>query len=162
MNKKQIAAFKKIPLFEGFSAKGLKKFLSTFKYIHHKKDDIIFKEFAKEDSFYIIASGEVSIEKKSNGKRFKKLAILKENDFFGEMAVIEQQPRFAQARALKETELFELDRNSLMGFIKVCPEDGSYLLIEIVRIILKRLKHTSDELITAQGFLEVLAKHKRN
>lgn len=162
MNKKQIAVLKEMPLFQGFSAKGLKKFLSTFKYVQHKKDDIIFKENIEEDSFFIIALGEVIIEKNVDGKRFKKLAILKKNDFFGEMAVIEEQPRFAQARALKDTDLFELNRSKLMGFIKTCPEDGTSLLIEIIRVILKRLKSTSDELIAVQGFIEVLAKHKRS
>ena len=161
MNKKQMDLLKEMPLFQGFSAKGLEKFLSTFKYVQYKKDDIIFKEAIEEDSFYIVASGEVIIEKNVDGKRFKKLAILKENDFFGEMAVIEEQPRFAQARALKETDLFELNRDNLMGFIKNCPEDGTNLLIEIIRVILKRLKHTSDELITVQGLIEVLASHKR-
>ena len=162
MNRKQIAILKEMPLFQGFSSKGLRRFLNTFKFVQHKKDDIIFKEAVEEDSFYIIASGEIIIEKNIDGKRFKKLAILKENDFFGEMAVIEEQPRFAQARSLKDTDLFELNRDKLMGFIKTCPEDGTGLLIEIIRVILKRLKSTSDELITVQGLIEVLAQHKRS
>ena len=78
------------------------------------------------------------------------------------MAVIERQPRFAQARAMEDSDLFELERAKLMAFIKACPEDGMSLLIEIIRIVLKRLKSTSDELIAVQGFIEVLAKSKRN
>ena len=164
MSKKQIDMLKDMPLFYDFSAGGLKKFLKTSKYISCRKGDIIFEEDAEEDSFFIVAEGLVAIEKKTDrtGKRFKRLAILKKNDFFGEMAVIERQPRFAQARAMKDSGLFELSRDNLMSFIKNCPEDGTSLLIEIIRVVLKRLKSTSDELMMVQGFIEVLAKRKRN
>jgi len=164
MNKKQIAMLQDIPLFQGFSVVGLKKFLKTFKHLPCKKGDIVFEEGAQEDSFFIVAQGFVVIEKKKDkaGKKFKRLAVLKKNDFFGEMAVIERQPRFAQARAMEDSDLFELERANLMAFIKACPEDGMSLLIEIIRIVLKRLKSTSDELIAVQGFIDVLTKSKRN
>lgn len=103
----------------------------------------------------------MAIEKKADGKRCGRLALLKQNDFFGEMAVMEKQPRFAGARALADSDLFDLDREKMMGFIKNCPEDGTGLFLEIIRVSLKRLKRTSDEFIAVQGLTEVLAERKR-
>ncbi|HBE88869.1 MAG TPA: hypothetical protein DDW67_06975 [Elusimicrobia bacterium] len=161
--KKSPAAIKDLNLFSGFSECGLKEFHKTFRSISFKAGDVIFREGADGSTFFVITSGEVAIEKKLDkaGKRYKKLASMNRGDFFGEMAVLESQPRYAQARAVTEAELFELERASLLEFIKKCPEEGAGLLIEIILVILKRLRHTSDELMAAHGFMEVLAKYKK-
>lgn len=163
MTKKSIAALKELSLFSGFTDNGLKEFQKIFRSSSFGSGDTIFREGAEGTTFFVIVSGEVAIEKRLDkaGKRFQKLASMNRGDFFGEMAVLENQPRYAQARAIGDTELFELERPRLMEFIKRCPEDGSGLLIEIILVILKRLRHTSDELMAAHGFMEVLSKYKR-
>ncbi len=154
---------KELNLFSGFSECGLREFHKTFRSVSFDAGDVIFREGAEGSTFFVIISGEVAIEKKLDkaGKRYKRLASMNRGDFFGEMAVLEDRPRYAQARAVAATELFELERSSLLEFIKKCPEEGSGMLIEIIFVILKRLRHTSDELMAAHGFMEVLAKYKR-
>jgi len=163
MNTKEFEDLKPLPFFNGFSEAGFKKFFGTFKKVSLRKGEILFREGTEGDSFFIIASGEVLIEKKVDkaGRNYKKLAVMNRGDFFGEMAVLETQPRFAQARAVQDSELFELSRRLLLDFIKACPEEGAGLLIEILRVILARLRHTSNELMAAHGFMEVLAQYKR-
>ena len=162
MTRKELEDLKPLPFFSGFSESGFKKFFSTFKKVSLHKGEILFREGAEGDSFFIIASGEVIIEKKADkaGRNYKRLAVMNRGGFFGEMAVLETQPRFAQARAGQDTELFELSRRLLLDFIKECPEEGAGLLIEILRVILARLRHTSNELMAAHGFMEVLAQYK--
>lgn len=161
--KKNSEALKDLSLFSGFSDCGLREFHKTFRRISFKAGETVFKEGAEGSTFFVITDGEISIEKKLDkaGKRYKKLAAMKKGDFFGEMAVLEDRPRYAQARAVTDAELFELERSSLLEFIKKCPEEGSGMLIEIILVILKRLRHTSDELMAAHGFMEVLAKYNR-
>ncbi|MDQ7772642.1 MAG: cyclic nucleotide-binding domain-containing protein [Elusimicrobiales bacterium] len=161
--KKNTEALKDLSLFSGFSDCGLREFHKTFRSISFKAGETVFREGADGSTFFVIISGEVAIEKKLDkaGKRYKKLASMNKGDFFGEMAVLEDRPRYAQARAVTDAELFELERSSLLEFIKKCPEEGSGMLIEIILVILKRLRHTSDELMAAHGFMEVLAKYKK-
>jgi len=163
MNQKEAENLKTMPFFSGFSEQGFNEFFKTFKKVALRKGEILFREGAEGDSFFIVASGEVVIEKKVDkaGRNYKRLAVMNRGDFFGEMAVLETQPRFAQARAVQDSELFELSRKLLLDFIKDCPEEGAGLLIEILRVILARLRHTSNELMAAHGFMEVLAQYKR-
>jgi len=152
-----------MPFFGGFTDASFGKFFKAFNRVSLAKGGVLFREGEEGDTFFIILSGEVAIEKKVDraGGRFKKLAVMKRGDFFGEMAVLENQPRFAQARAMQDSELVELSRRRLLDFIKDCPQEGAGLLIEITRTILGRLRHTSNELLAAHNFMEVLAKYKQ-
>ncbi len=163
MKQKELENFRTMQIFSGFSDAALAKFFNAFGRLNLGKGDVLFRESSEGDTFFIVLSGEIAIEKKVDkaGAKFKKLAVMNRGDFFGEMAVLENQPRFAQARAIQDSELVELSRERLMDFIKEYPQEGSGLLIEILRVILGRLRHTSNELMTAHNFMEVLAKYKR-
>jgi len=145
---KNIEILKTIPLFRNFSDTMLEEFSGTFKRVSYKAGGVIFKEKSVGDTLFIIAAGRVVIEKglDETGAEFKQLAILTDGEFFGEMCVLENQTRFAQARAESDTSLYEIRRDELFKFIKVNPENGSAIFTELVRVLSKRLQHTSSEL----------------
>jgi CRP-like cAMP-binding protein len=137
-----------VPIFRNFSDEMLAQFSETFKQSFYKKDEVIFKERSEGDTLFIIVSGAVAIEKKldEEGKVFKTLAILSAGEFFGEMAVLEGQTRFAQARAESDAVLYEVRRAEFFGFIKTHPDNGISIFTEIMKSVLRRLQHTSSEL----------------
>ncbi len=141
-------ALRKVPLFANFPDAMLEEFSETFKRVSYGAGKIIFKEGSEGDTLFILLSGQVAIEKKldEEGASFKQLAILSDGEFFGEMAVLENQVRFAQARAEKDSLLYEIKRSEFFGFIKDHPGNGIAIFSEIVRVIAKRLQHTSSEL----------------
>jgi CRP-like cAMP-binding protein len=139
---------KGVPLFRNFSEPMLAEFAGYFRKVAFPAGDVVFREKSAGDALYIIVSGEIVIEKAldAEGSEFKTLAILAAGDFFGEMAVLETQPRFAQARASATAELYEVNRAQFFSFIKEHPEAGAGLFSEIMRTISRRLQHTSSEL----------------
>lgn len=139
---------KKISIFQGLSEQTLKEFFNYFNMKTMEIGTVIFKEKTMGDTLYIILEGEVIIEKKLDveGREFKELAVLGGGDFFGEMAVLENQTRFAQARVSKKSNIYEIHRCDLMNFIKQSPEAGISFYNGIMRTLLKRLKYTSNEL----------------
>jgi len=145
---KEIEILKKILMFKNFSETMLEEFSRTFKRVSYKAGDIIFKEKSEGDTLFIIAAGQVVIEKGLDeaGKEYKPLAILTDGEFFGEMSVLENQTRFAQARAEKDSLLYEIRRAEFFKFIKENPENGTAIFTELVKVIAKRLQHTSSEL----------------
>ncbi|MEW6041857.1 MAG: cyclic nucleotide-binding domain-containing protein [Elusimicrobiota bacterium] len=147
-SKEEFENLKKIPLFKDFAEDKVKEFSESFRRVSFKQNEVVFKEDSPGDSIFIIVSGEVVIEKKldEEGKEFKQLAILMPGDFFGEMSVIGEQKRFAQARARTDLAGYELKRNEFFDFIKNSPESGILLWTEIIKTILRRLQHTSSEL----------------
>jgi len=139
---------KRIPLFRNLADNMLAEFAGYFKRTGYKAGDVIFKEKSTGSTLYIIVDGEVVIEKAMDeeGREFKTLAIMTGGDFFGEMAVIEGQARFAQARASKDVRLYEVGREEFFSFIKEHPETGISIFSEIMRTVFRRLQHTSSEL----------------
>jgi len=73
-------------------------------------DILVCKEGAFEDVFYLIIEGEVAITKHLEGDEQRVLRHSVAGDFFGEMALIQDEPRSANVRTVKETTVLEFDR----------------------------------------------------
>lgn len=144
----EIEKLKGVTLFHNLSEAMLLDFAGYFKQTAYADGDVVFKEKSVGDTLFIIVDGEITIEKSMDeeGREFKALAILASGDFFGEMAVLEGQVRFAQARASKDSALYEIGRKQFFSFIKDHPDTGISIFSEIMKTLLKRLQHTSNEL----------------
>ena len=143
-----IEKLKKISLFYGLSEQTLSDFHNYFQLKTFEPGYVIFKEDTEGDTLYIIVDGEVFIEKRLDAEEseHKVLAVLTDGEFFGEMAVLENQHRFAQARVGRQSVLYEIRRGDFYSFIKQKPESGIHIYNGIMRTLLKRLRHTSNEL----------------
>ena len=65
----------------------------------YDRDQVIFREHENGDMAYIIANGQVQIIKESdNGPKI--LGVLEKGAMFGEMALIDNKPRMASAKAI--------------------------------------------------------------
>jgi len=80
----------------------------------YQPGDIIFLEQEKGENFYFIEQGKVKISHIDREKEFV-IAILQQNEFFGEMAILNQLKRNATAIAFSETKLLELSRDTFMN-----------------------------------------------
>lgn len=162
--KHDLKKLKGLGIFKNFSDSMLEQFVSFFKQTEYDAGETIFEEENKGDTLLIIVFGEVVIEKciDRENEEFKTLAILGKGDFFGEMAVLGGQARFAQARAAKETVLYAITRAELIKFIKEHPEAGVNIFTEIVRVTLERLQHTSSELTMLYDMTKLLMKEHKS
>jgi len=89
----------------------------------------IFREGAPGDGVYFVKSGLVEISGGTGARRvFSRLG---PGEFFGEMAVIELQPRSAAAIAAENTEVFFLPRGEMLVFIQHSPALAFALLQQI-------------------------------
>jgi CRP/FNR family cyclic AMP-dependent transcriptional regulator len=102
--------------------------------------EVLFDEGDKGEVMYLIREGKIKITKGSGGDE-KVLAVLKEGDFFGEMAIIDGSPRSAGAVAASPVSLLVIDKETFKSKIKENP------LIEYVLETLSRRLRTTDEQI---------------
>jgi len=82
--------------------------------------EVIVKEGQAGREMFIIRSGRVTISKRV-GERETELAVLGKGDFFGEMSLLEGQPRDATARAVRETKLLVIQPGGLLIRIRRDP-----------------------------------------
>ena len=78
--------------------------------------DVIVRQGAPADKFFIIVDGEVEVERDDDGTT-RKLATLTNGQFFGEMAILRDLPRMATVRAVKPTTLFAMERDAFRGLV---------------------------------------------
>jgi len=81
------------------------------------ENETICKEGDEADSMYVIVDGKVRVH---NGERL--LNYLGERDVFGEMALLDPEPRLASVTAVEETRLFRLDRAPFYALMEERPE----------------------------------------
>ena len=79
---------------------------------NYKRGDIVFEEGMIADGFYIVQSGEFSnsYRKTKSGKTFKKK--YKKGDHFGSRVILEGGRRTGTIKALKDSEVLKIDKQS--------------------------------------------------
>lgn len=114
------------------------------------QEDTIFRE--GEDACYLafISKGAIRIEKKiPHGDHPQRIAILKPGDIFGEMALIDGQPRSASACAHEDTELLFLTADNFALLRTEFSLIGMKVLFWIAKGMSQRLRLANDWLIDA-------------
>lgn len=99
-------------------------------------DFLICKEGAFEYVFYLIVDGEVAITKHFEGDEERILRHSVAGDFFGEMALIQDEPRSANVRTTKDTTVIEFDQDVFDRLMASSPS----LAWRMVRITFDRLR----------------------
>ncbi|MAT56895.1 MAG: Crp/Fnr family transcriptional regulator [Ignavibacteriae bacterium] len=120
-----------IPLFEDISEETLNKIVSYGNKIMFKKDSTILVESEEGTALFFIIKGKVKVTLQSKEGKEVILSLLKENDFFGEMALIDGTNRAATIVACEPTELFIIKRDDFLNLLKTYPEISISLLQEI-------------------------------
>ncbi len=132
-------ALKKIPIFEELPDESLQKIVDAGQIIKYKKDDIILIENDEGSSLFWILKGRVKVVRISEEGKEVILNVLSENDFFGEMSVLDGYTRSASVIAMDNSELFILRRNVFLKLLNDYPD----ITIKIIQTISKRLRRAN-------------------
>ena len=113
--------------------------------IRLKKDEGLFRENDKGDSVFFVAEGMIRISKNLSTEETITLAIAKKNDIFGEMAVFDISPRYADAVAISETVVYSLKKDDYIAFRDKNPKAAFALMDVITASLGVRLRKLTDK-----------------
>jgi CRP-like cAMP-binding protein len=140
----------KVDLFRerGLSA-GEMKLLATFSSEERfREGSMIFREGEKGDKLFIVLDGRVRISKFIPGVGEEALAVLDRGDFFGEMALIDDKPRSADAKAHEtDATVLSIDRATLNEILSMDPHASLQFLNLLCRMISRRLREINDKIV---------------
>jgi CRP-like cAMP-binding protein len=117
-----------IPFFQGLNEKTCKAIARAGKELSYKAGDSIVDEGSMGVGFYLILEGRAEVRK---GKKL--LATLERGQFFGEMSLIDKQPRSADVVAVAPTRCWALTAWSFTGLVETHPEMALSMLKELVK-----------------------------
>ena len=137
-----------VPIFAGLNDRALQIFLEHAKEIVFPAGELIAREGETNDCMYLIEEGEVSIIKNFNTPNPVKLATLGPGACFGEMCVLETQPRYATAQAAGQATVVSVPTTSFFHLYQRAPEQYCVILLNIARDLSRRLRQLGDAFAT--------------
>lgn len=136
----------KIHIFAGLQPAYLRRIAAVGVREHHALGATVFSEGAAGDKMYLILSGAVRISRQVPGMGEEALAVLRAGNYFGEMSLVDDSPRSADAKAHEATELLVLKKEDLEDLLFVDRDLAYDLLWNFVRTLTSRLRDTNDKM----------------
>jgi CRP/FNR family cyclic AMP-dependent transcriptional regulator len=146
----------KVPAFSGLSPRELKEVATIVHKREYRLGEPVFSQGDPGLGMYIIQEGEVSITLSGKDNEERELAVLSEGDFFGELALLDESPRSANARCKTECILIGFFRPDLFELIEKKHQLGIKIIFKLAEIVAQRLRNTDKELSKVKSQLERL------
>ncbi len=124
--------------FSGMPEEHLRLVAGVARQRRFRAGQVIIEENSAADAFFIIRTGRVRITKRLETGEEMFLAEESEGGFFGEMALLDEGPRSATARAVEPTSLLEISRSDFKVLLKQAP----LLAYAMMRVLASRLRGT--------------------
>jgi len=116
------------------------------KEVYYKEGQRIFEEGTEGNAFYIMINGKVKIVKKSANGKEETLAIVKEGNYFGEVALLDGGVRSAGAAAFENASLFVILREDFKKTLDNNDALSRKLLWVFIRTLSQRLREIDNTL----------------
>ncbi len=109
-----------------------------------ESDRLVFRDGDVGDALYLIGRGAIQITKMGRGDRQEILYTFHAGDFFGEMALLDDQPRSASAQTVTSARLLKIDNATFEALLSVTP---TAIIRNLVRTANARLRASNDHFI---------------
>ena len=133
----RVLLLKSLPLFADTPETILAEMAHLMEEVEIGEGTDIVKEGEAGNCMYIIYHGEIKIHKEQ-----QLLAVLGENNFFGELSLLDTETRSATATALKDCILFRIDQDPFYDLLESRPE----VVRSIMKILCQRLRGANEQI----------------
>ncbi|OFZ68399.1 MAG: hypothetical protein A2V79_09345 [Betaproteobacteria bacterium RBG_16_56_24] len=145
--------FKDIPLFASLSEADHGLLLRVAVRSTYPRHAILVREGDPGDRFYLLRKGRAKVYLGASSGREVILAILGPGDFFGEMAMIDEEPCSANVMALEESEFVSIGKAEFQKAITSSPK----MAISLLKALCRRLRE-ADQQIESLALKDVQAR----
>jgi CRP/FNR family cyclic AMP-dependent transcriptional regulator len=136
----------KTVLFKGSSVEELELAVGLFQERLIKSNTTIFTEKMPAEALYIVKSGNVRITIMAGEGEEKSLLLLGPGEFFGELALLQEESRLVTARSETAVELLVITRKDFQALMDLDPRTASRMLMAITKLLAMRVKAYSARL----------------
>jgi len=147
---------KSLPMFVGFSPDQLRELATMIMRRAASRGTALMHEGDTADSLYIVISGRLKVMVGEADGKETILSILGPGEFFGEMSLIDDNPRSASVIAIEACELLALTRRDF----RKCLVENPVLAMGVMRILVRRLRE-ADRKIASLAMLDVYGRVAR-
>lgn len=133
-----VAKLRGLPMFSDMVAEDLDTFADMVQFKKFPKGAFIVNQNETGSTMYLLVSGRVKVSLASPDGKELALNYLEAPGHFGEMSLVDAEPRSADVIAVTAVELFSLDAKDLASAIQINPR----LALSLIATLSRRLRHT--------------------
>jgi CRP-like cAMP-binding protein len=133
-------------IFSGLTDDGLRLLAAIAEESSHAEGSLIFEHGAMGDRLFLILDGRVRIRRLVAGMGEEALAVLNAGDVFGEMALLDEAPRSADAVAHEPCALLSIGKDAFEDLLFLHKDLAYEVLWNVIRTLIRRLRATNDKL----------------
>lgn len=144
----QIDLLQRMPVFGGLRETALRRLLERATKLHRAGGEAFFLEGDAAEAMYVLESGRVAVTKRWQSSEFV-LHELAAGDCFGEMALMDLQPRSASVRALQDCDAIVFGSHDMLHLYETDVEQFALMQMNLGRELCRRLRATDERLFRA-------------
>jgi signal transduction histidine kinase len=136
---------RRVPLFADLSEEDLERLYQMAETVSIPAGELVFEEGSPGDALYVVLDGELEVSKRQSGQEAV-LAVRRAGEFIGEMSLLEQAPRSASVRTLRESRLLMINQ-AAFGTLLSCSPSAH---LTMLRAVTSRLRSTESMLVQSE------------
>ena len=149
MDANRLKLLQNMPIFSALSESALEFIESRCETRTILLGDAFFNEGDPASSLFILESGEAEVLKKCDPD-LRRLSYLNPGDCFGEMAIVDNQPRSATVMATNDCQAMEISADNLYALRQHDPEQFIQIQANLMRELSRRLRYLDEKLAVTQ------------
>jgi len=131
-----------IPLFSGLSKPELEEMVGITTKRSFPKNNVIINEGDETDSLYLIISGKVKVVLSDEDGKEITISILEPNDYFGELALIDDEPRSARVVTMEQSQFCVINQSDFNNVL----DNNPGLVRNLLKGLSKRLREANKNI----------------
>jgi signal transduction histidine kinase len=135
-------ALRRFPLFSDLGEGELNRLAAVASRVSVPAGGVLFEEGTPGDRFYVILDGEMEITRLEGGQTVI-LAVLGSGSFLSEMSLLEERPRTASARSIRDTDLIAIEPREFRELLAA----NSGAALTMLKTVTARLRSTESSLV---------------
>jgi CRP/FNR family transcriptional regulator, cyclic AMP receptor protein len=147
---------KNVPLFSSFTDHQLAVLLPAVQHRRFPRGSYVIRAGEETDSLYIILAGKAKVLIPDDDGNEVILSVIGPNEFFGEMGLLDDQPRSASVETMEPCEMLRISRTAFLA----CLKDNFDAALVIIRNLVKRLRE-ADRKIESLALIDVYGRVAR-
>ncbi len=141
---RQKAFMRTIPIFAGLRGRELGRLIQSLYLRTYQKDEVLFSQGDIGRALFILESGRVDLIRLEPDGSEETIYAVKPGEFFGEMALLEERPRTASAKAAESSKLYLLYRTELDELVHSAPRIAAIIFRHLAERLSGRLRERQD------------------
>ncbi|MBI5055768.1 MAG: cyclic nucleotide-binding domain-containing protein [Nitrospirae bacterium] len=136
---------KEVTLFKEFTQEELEKISTMMKEAFYPKGTVVWEEDSPEQGLQIIDYGRVRVSRRTKEGNRQILAVLKVNNFYGELSILDGRAHSASVEALEDTKVFILAKADMDRLLQDSPQTAYKIVREMTITIVEILRDMNDK-----------------